>query len=164
MKPIDVTIYTIGHSNHSIEHFIEILKKNEICLLVDVRSIPYSKYTSQFNKKNLSHELQSNGFEYIWMGDLLGGLEANGMKVCLDADRDRKYSKGIDMLIQKAIEKNTTIMCSEEDPHNCHRHKIIVKKYFSRLPEEQYNLVIKHIRGKGDVETVKAISEQLEMF
>ena len=48
--------YTIGHSNHTIDRFIDLLKKNGINCIVDVRSAPYSKYTVQFNKETIEKE------------------------------------------------------------------------------------------------------------
>ena len=46
-------IYTLGHSTHSEEDFISILKAYGIEVLVDVRSYPGSKYVPQFNKENM---------------------------------------------------------------------------------------------------------------
>ena len=46
-------LYSIGHSNHSIEKFISLLDENGIEQLVDVRTSPYSRYNPQFNKENL---------------------------------------------------------------------------------------------------------------
>ena len=41
-------LYTIGHSNHSLDKFISLLKKHKIAALVDSRTSPYSKYNRQF--------------------------------------------------------------------------------------------------------------------
>ena len=49
-------LYTIGHSNHSIDRFIQLLDENGIMILVDVRSAPYSRYNPQFNKEDLQAE------------------------------------------------------------------------------------------------------------
>ena len=65
-------MYTIGHSTHDVNFFIEILKKFNINALVDVRSMPYSNFSSQFNQEYISKELKQNGIYYIFMGDLLG--------------------------------------------------------------------------------------------
>jgi len=43
-------IYTIGHSDHSTEQFIGILKQHTITAVADVRSAPYSRFHPQFNK------------------------------------------------------------------------------------------------------------------
>jgi len=51
-------VYTIGHSNHSVEHFLGLLKTNGIQVIVDARSQPYSKYASQFDHERLKGSLQ----------------------------------------------------------------------------------------------------------
>ena len=50
-------IYTIGHSNQSLDEFYEMLKNQGITCIIDVRSMPYSKYTSQFNKESITIHL-----------------------------------------------------------------------------------------------------------
>ncbi|MCX8069328.1 MAG: DUF488 domain-containing protein, partial [Thermodesulfovibrionales bacterium] len=67
-------LYTIGHSNITIEDFIKLLCSANIEVLVDVRSAPYSKYASQFNKENLIKLFQSTNIKYVYMGDLIGGI------------------------------------------------------------------------------------------
>ena len=49
-KPI---IYTIGHSTHPIDEFIELLKIYGIKMVVDIRTIPRSRYNPQFNEDDL---------------------------------------------------------------------------------------------------------------
>jgi uncharacterized protein (DUF488 family) len=39
-------LFTIGHSNHSIDKFIRLLQDNGVDLLVDVRTAPYGRYNS----------------------------------------------------------------------------------------------------------------------
>ncbi len=62
--PEKPTIYTIGHSNRSIEEFIRHLKKFKIEVIVDVRRFPSSKF-DHFRQENLRMALQNNGIEYI---------------------------------------------------------------------------------------------------
>jgi len=57
-------IYTIGHSTLTNEEFIKLLKGNKIQTLVDVRTVPYSKWTPQFNRQNLSFDLRLQGIKY----------------------------------------------------------------------------------------------------
>ncbi|MFN3396575.1 MAG: DUF488 family protein [Thermodesulfovibrionales bacterium] len=66
-------LYTIGHSNMDIDSFIKLLVSANIEVLVDVRSAPYSKYASQFNRDQLMKVIMANGIKYIYLGDLLGG-------------------------------------------------------------------------------------------
>ena len=61
-------IYTIGHSNYSMERFIEMLNRYGIDVVVDIRGTPYSKYNTQYNKEALNNTLKELGFIYIYMG------------------------------------------------------------------------------------------------
>jgi len=69
------TIYTIGHSNHSLDKFVELLKRHGITVVVDVRSAPYSRFHAQFNKEELKHALRERGLGYVFLGRELGGQE-----------------------------------------------------------------------------------------
>ena len=66
-------IHTIGHSNHSLEDFIKILKENHIDTVVDVRSSPYSKHVPHFNKKILEEAVENASLQYIFLGSKIGG-------------------------------------------------------------------------------------------
>ncbi len=66
-------LYTIGHSIHSNNYFLELLTKYNINCLVDVRSNPYSKYAPQYNMNEIKRFLISNQIYYIFMGEEFGG-------------------------------------------------------------------------------------------
>jgi len=48
------TVFTIGHSNLSVEAFFALLEQHENALLGDVRTSPYSWYVPQFNRELLA--------------------------------------------------------------------------------------------------------------
>ncbi|GAB4174014.1 MAG: hypothetical protein Fur006_03610 [Coleofasciculaceae cyanobacterium] len=66
-------LFTIGHSNHSIDDFITLLQTHGITAVADVRSHPYSRYLPHFNKSELEAALQHVGIEYRFLGQELGG-------------------------------------------------------------------------------------------
>ena len=68
-----MTIWTIGHSNHPLETFLDLLAKHRIEVLVDVRSSPYSRYASHFNKAAIEGALLERDIKYLFLGDCLGG-------------------------------------------------------------------------------------------
>ncbi|HEX5315352.1 MAG TPA: DUF488 domain-containing protein, partial [Candidatus Kapabacteria bacterium] len=70
-------IWTIGHSTRSIDDFISLLKKNEIKLLADVRSLPGSKRYPQFNKDGLEKSLNAHGIRYEHFPELGGRRKPN---------------------------------------------------------------------------------------
>jgi len=68
-----LTIFTIGHSNHSLEVFINLLQSHKIDVLVDVRSKPFSRFSPQFNKDGLEKAVRASGIKYLFLGKELGG-------------------------------------------------------------------------------------------
>ncbi len=130
-----MTCFTIGHSNHSIKDFVTIVKNNHINCIIDVRSSPYSAYSSQFNREYLNDYLKRESIRYIYMGDSLGAryenknlLFSNGKvdfsKVCLT----QKFIDGIKRVID-GLKKGFRIalMCSEKNPFDCHRFVLVSK-------------------------------------
>jgi uncharacterized protein (DUF488 family) len=139
-------IYTIGHSNITQEPFIEILKSFEIQLVIDVRSLPYSKFVPHFNRENIKTALNDNSVEYIFMGNYIGGKPKNKKyyqngKVNYDLiAKSSYYKEGIDKIIELNNDNNMVLMCSEEDPYNCHRHNLITQTLVKK------GLEVVHIR------------------
>lgn len=125
-------IYTIGHSTHSIELFIDMLKSFEVCVLADIRQFPGSRKNPQFNKENLMTVLPKVGIEYLHI-ETLGGRR----KVAKDSVNTRwrnpsfrayadymetaGFEKGISLLEEIALRKTTAYMCSEQVWWRCHR-------------------------------------------
>jgi uncharacterized protein (DUF488 family) len=137
-------LYTIGHSNLSIDDFVEALRSYGIRGLVDVRSAPYSQFCPQFNRENLDRALQATGIVYRFAGELLGGRptdptcykdgnlpdrHANYLEL-VDYDEVARrpwFKKGVERLLDLARQEPTAMMCSEEDPKQCHRYHLIAQ-------------------------------------
>jgi uncharacterized protein (DUF488 family) len=141
-------LFTIGHSNHKLPAFIDLLQAHAIETLVDVRSAPHSRFSPHFNKKALDASLPQSGIRYVFAGDSLGGRPTD--PACL-TDGKVDYAKvmqqdwfqqGIERLLEIAAASRTAIMCSEEDPANCHRHHLIARYLLASQPM----LDIEHIR------------------
>ena len=152
------TIFTVGHSNGSLEDFIALLKDHEIEVLIDTRSQPYSRYSPQFNHSILSHVLDEKGIRYCYLGDRLGGRppgkEFYGRKQEVLYKRIAEhpfYQEGIDELIDEAFRHTVCILCSEEDPTNCHRRLLIGTTLLAT------GFSVKHIRRNGVVETEEEV-------
>ena len=67
------SIYTIGHSNHALDTFLDLLKSHEIEVLVDIRSQPYAKYATHFSGRDLKAAVTEAGIRYLFLGNELGG-------------------------------------------------------------------------------------------
>lgn len=146
-------VYTIGHSNHSIDDFIRILKQNGINCICDVRSSPFSKYVPHFNRENLRKELLRNNIQYIEMGNEFGArrtesyLKTNGIVDFNKVAIDRLFLSGIER-VKKGISKgyHISFLCSEKDPIDCHRNILVARNL------QKHNLKIIHILYDGSLE------------
>jgi uncharacterized protein (DUF488 family) len=124
-------LYTIGHSNIPISDFISILNHFSIEVLVDVRSVPFSEYAHWFNREILSKTLSKEAIIYHYMGDILGGRPKDSScyrqgKPDYGLIREKDfYKNGIERLIKGIRRYRIAVMCSEEDPKNCHRRNLI---------------------------------------
>jgi uncharacterized protein (DUF488 family) len=127
-----VTVYSVGHSNQSLETFLDLLRRHGIQSLVDVRSAPYSRYVTHFNRPELEVAIERSHFRYTFLGEELGGRQL-GNEYYDERDHVRYdrmadapfFLRGLDKLIDEAAQYRTAIMCSEEDPSGCHRHLLI---------------------------------------
>jgi uncharacterized protein (DUF488 family) len=154
-------LFSIGHSNHSEEKFLDLLKRHEIEVLVDVRSQPSSRYNPQFNSGPLKALVEAAGLRYLFMGDQLGGRpEGDGL---LDDEGHALYHKmaespaflaGIARLARGVRDYRCAIMCSEEDPAVCHRYLLV-----TRVMRER-GVDVRHIRGDGRLQKDDEVSPQ----
>ena len=131
-------IYTIGHSNYSMEKFIEMLKMFNINCIVDTRAIPYSKYNKQFDKENIKKTLLSEGFYYIYMGMELAAKRVNKLSYnnegFADFDKvikEKEFQNGVNRL-RNGCKKGykIAILGAMQDPIRCQRG-ILIGKYLS---------------------------------
>ena len=132
-------IYTIGHSTHEIEDFLDLLTQVGIDVVVDVRSSPYSRYVPQYNRENIQRSLERAGIEYKFRGRHLGGRPKDITcykegEVDYDLLRQKEwFHQAIDGLLELASEPgNIALMCSEADPSSCHRHNLLARVLVDR--------------------------------
>ena len=133
MRHEKMTVYTIGHSNHDIDCFVEMLGMYGVNCVIDVRSVPASAYSPHFNKEPLSAYLKRRNIMYLHFGSEFGArqtepevLDDNG-KVCFDKVRQSPvFLSGIQRL-RDGLDKGyvITLMCSESEPFDCHRFALI---------------------------------------
>ena len=126
------TVYTIGHGSRSKEAFAGLLRQHGVQVVVDVRRWPTSK-TEHFKREQLERWLRQLGFEYVWMGDKLGGYRKGGYKAYSETE---EFVEGIKTLTRLADEKRVCVMCLEVGPAGCHRRFIA-----ARLRQLGYDVV-----------------------
>jgi len=148
-----LTLFTVGHSNHSLETFIDLLKSHKIDVLVDVRSKPFSRFSPQFNKEGLEKAVKASGIKYLFLGKELGGrpqdsefYDNHGFVLYSQIAESPLFLKGIDRLIKGIKTYRVAVMCGEENPANCHRRLLVGRVLAKR------GVSIRHIRGDGTVQ------------
>lgn len=125
-------IYTVGHSTHLIDYFIDLLNAHGVNCVVDVRTLAASRFNPQYNKAKLSASLKEKGITYIHMPEEFGARHTDPAFLTngrVDFDKVRKssaFNKGVGRL-RHGLNKGFTIalMCAEADPLECHRFSMI---------------------------------------
>lgn len=148
-------LFTIGHSNHAIEHFIALLGAHGISAIADVRSSPYSEYSPQFDREALQQELRDADIEYVFLGRELGARRTEGScyvegqaKYALIKNLPR-FRAGLDRLLHGIDQYSVSLMCSEAEPLACHRTILVCRELKVIRP----SLAITHILGDGSVQS-----------
>lgn len=145
-------LFTIGHSIHSVERFIDLLKMHGITALCDVRSSPYSRYTPQFNRESLKDELVRYRIIYLYLGAELGPRSSD--PTCYEngkvqynrlADKDL-FQQGLGRLRKGMTTHRIALMCAEKDPLTCHRMLLVCRNLRGD------DIVIRHILEDGSLE------------
>lgn len=128
-------VFTIGHSTHPIDEFVEILKAHRIRKLVDVRTIAKSRHNPQFAHDNLAASVRGENITYRHVQSL-GGLRhtrkdsINGawrnasFRGYADYMQTEEFAGAVDKLVERAGRDDLAIMCAEAVPWRCHRSLI----------------------------------------
>ncbi|HLO49773.1 MAG TPA: DUF488 domain-containing protein, partial [Kamptonema sp.] len=155
-------VFTVGHSNLSIEAFISLLQKQEITAVADVRSHPYSRYLPHFNKSEIKASLSTAGIQYVFLGKELGArpedlscYDINGKALYERIAATQLFAEGIQRLIKGAESYKITLMCAEKDPSTCHR-TILVCRELTKL-----NVQIAHILSDSSLESQEQLEKRL---
>jgi len=156
-----LAIFTIGHSNHTPEKFLELLSIHNINALADVRSAPYSRYLPHFNKQALQSYLPKAEIRYVFLGAELGARPADSS--CYVEGRALyekiavldSFQQGLKRIIKGSQNHRIALMCAEKDPITCHRAILVCRHLLS------FNLEIAHIHSNGDLEYQENLEERL---
>jgi uncharacterized protein (DUF488 family) len=146
-------IFTIGHSNLDPGRFRHLLSQHEIEVLVDVRSWPHSRYVQWADVAVLPQIVGGAGIKYLFLGKELGGrpegdefYDSEGHVLYGKVAEQDSFKEAVRRLERGAEEYRVAIMCSEEDPTNCHRRLLVSKVLLDQ------GTAIAHIRKDGRLE------------
>ena len=147
-----VTLFTVGHSNHSIQDLLRLLREHEIQVLVDVRSSPYSSRNPQFDLPALRDAICDAGMQYMHMPELGGRprgsayYDPDGRVAYARLAESAEFRAGLNRLLAGAARFLVCLLCSEEDPTGCHRWRLVARSL------ADLDVTVLHIRGDGNVE------------
>ncbi|MCH8243545.1 MAG: DUF488 domain-containing protein, partial [Planctomycetes bacterium] len=131
-------LFTIGHSNHSIENFLSLLRQHHIRAVIDVRSKPYSRFSPHFCRDALRRYVRAEGIDYYWAGAELGGRD----KIPVDS---AAFHGRMTQITEMASHLRIALMCSEGKPQDCHRST----KLLAWIHREEQGGYARHILPDG---------------
>jgi uncharacterized protein (DUF488 family) len=155
-------LFSIGHSNHDLARLIELLRNAGVTAVADVRSLPYSQRYPQFNRPDLAKGLDEYEIAYAFLGEQLGGrpkdfrmYDGEGR---VNYERVRLtplFQQGLDRLADALGTFAVAMLCSEEDPLDCHRSLMIAPAAAER------GIRPNHIRADGRLESMEELEDRL---
>ena len=150
---------TIGHSNLPADRFITLLRDSKASAVIDVRSVPFSRWCPWFSSKPLATGLAAGGLAYLQLGEELGGrprdpqLYRNGIADYEAMARRPEFRAGLDRIIDETRRHRVCLLCSEREPLDCHRCLLVGRALAER------GVTPGHIRADGTIEP-HAVTEQ----
>jgi uncharacterized protein (DUF488 family) len=155
------TLLTIGHSTHTLEYFTGLLTKHKVDAVCDVRSVPFSRHSPQFNRPALRLALKRLGIYYGFMGKELGARSNNpnfyisGRVQYSYLAEDPRFQSALRRVRQGLQTYRVALMCAERDPVTCHRTILVCREL------RPYEPTIEHILADGSIETNEAAEKRL---
>ena len=159
----ELSCFSIGHSNRSIDEFTGLLAVNGVTCVVDVRSAPYSRRHPQFNRESIRTGLQLAGIQNLYLGDSLGARHSKPSVLTPDGKVDFSrvrlmpaFQTGIGRVI-RGIKKGLCIalMCAEKNPFDCHRFVLVSRELAA------CGVLVSHIISRELILTQLALEQQL---
>lgn len=148
-------LYSVGHSNHTADHLLDLLARHGVEVVADLRSSPRSAFAPQFDRPALERALGERGIGSVWLGASLGGrpddaglYDADGHVRYDLVARSAAFRAGLGRLLDGASRFTVAMLCAEEDPTACHRRLLV-----TRVLESEGTATVAHLRGDGRVQT-----------
>ncbi|HKV27104.1 MAG TPA: DUF488 domain-containing protein [Candidatus Acidoferrales bacterium] len=125
--------FTFGYTSRKIEDIIGTLKRYGVRTLIDIRCNPVSMYRPELSKNNLSRILSQHGLNYAHVPELgvprdirAKAIETGTRDVIWDwYDNVVASFLGSNLhFFLNGFEHPVALMCTEIDPHECHRHRL----------------------------------------
>jgi uncharacterized protein (DUF488 family) len=148
-------LITLGYGTRSWDEAFGLLKLHGIGYVVDLRSVPWSRYRPEFSQDQLAAALRTHGIGYVFMGKELGGrpddpscYDEEGRVDYRACERRPAFRKGIKRLHDAWNEGHAlALMCSEGRPETCHRVKLVAPALVAAGVE------VLHLDEQGELRT-----------
>jgi uncharacterized protein (DUF488 family) len=127
------TLFSVGHSTHPIEVFLELLAGARIDAIADVRSAPYSRRHPHFSRERLAASLRERGIDYSFLGRELGARSPDpdvweGGRVSFSRlARTALFAQGIERVREASRARRVALLCAEREPLECHRTILVCR-------------------------------------
>jgi uncharacterized protein (DUF488 family) len=131
-----LVVYSVGHSNQPLDHFLDLLRGHDIARIADVRAFPASRRWPHFGREPLAASLSAAGIEYEWLPEL-GGRRGRGrpdsphtawtvpaFRNYADHMESEEFGRGLARLLELATSRRTALLCAEARYWQCHRRLI----------------------------------------
>ena len=155
-------LFSIGHSNHPFERFLELLRRHGIEAVADVRSTPASRRHPHYNRERLKAALEGNGVRYLFLGKELGARRTEpeayegGIASYERIARLPAFRGGLEIVKESAAERRTALMCAEREPLDCHRTLLVCRHLRGAVEGGIF-----HILADGALEAHSAVEQRL---
>jgi uncharacterized protein (DUF488 family) len=152
MAIVKRTVCTIGHSTHTIERFVDILRQHGVTAVADVRSVPYSRFQSQFNRESLQATLKTLGIAYVFLGKEFGARSDDtscyqeGRIQYRRVARTEAFKVGLERVRSGSKKLRLALMCAEGEPLACHRALLVSRELIAT------GIDVVHIHPDGRLE------------
>jgi uncharacterized protein (DUF488 family) len=163
IAPFNRHVFTIGHSNHTLEHLLSLLKLHGVQVVVDARSQPYSKFAAQFEQDRLKTSLHEAGIRYVFLGRELGGrpkgeefYDSEGHVLYDRVAATGLFQEGLSRLERGIREYTVAMLCAEENPAECHRRLLVARVLVD------HGIRVEHIRGDGRIQTEEELAAETD--
>jgi uncharacterized protein (DUF488 family) len=125
-------ILTVGHSSHSLEAFLEILRAHGIARVIDVRRYPASRKWPHFGAGELARSLPAAAIDYAGLPELGGrrkprpdsphtAWRQDAFRGYADFMDTPEFAAGLAKVEGLAGENLSALLCAEAVPWRCHR-------------------------------------------
>src|SRR5262245_40909512 len=154
-------VHTVGHSNHPLPRFLDLLRQHSVSSLLDVRSTPWSRRHPHFSRRALEAALLDHGIEYAFLGEELGARPSD--PACYRDGRvsyarlaaTDAFRAGLDRALGLLEGRRAALLCAESEPLACHRAILVSRHLAGR------GVAIRHILADGAIESHEASERRL---